>query len=54
MLDFQVSQVSLVIPVKEAHQESQVNQDFLGLQVVQVPQVGRGSKEIWGLLGQLE
>lgn len=54
MLGFQVSQVHLAIPVKEVLQEYQGNRDSLGIQVAQVLQVGKDSREMWGLLGQLE
>lgn len=54
VLGFQVSQVHLAIPVKEALQGSQGNRASLGLQAVQVPQVGKDSEGMWGLLDQLE
>lgn len=53
-LDFQGSQDYLAIPVKEALQVFQDNPVSPELQVVQVSQVGKGHKEIWDLLDQLE
>lgn len=54
VLGFQGSQVHLAIPVKEAPQEHQGNPDSLGLRAVQVPQVGKDSEGMWGLLVRLE
>lgn len=54
VLGFQGSQVHLAIPVKEAPQEYQGDPDSLGLQAFQVPQAGKDSEGMWGLLDQLE
>lgn len=51
---FQVSQVRLAIPVEEALPGYQGSRVCLGLQAVQVPQVGKDSQETWGPLDQLE